>query len=125
MRQAVLCAAAVSLGLLAPGERAAAQSDLPDKVYDWVIQEFRAYRELPEPKVLVACVEWNRATPPPVFVHNVFATYSGPGSDRPIFLTQLESDALHRCQKWQKEKDTDCTCQALDRNGKNVLRAPK
>jgi hypothetical protein len=110
---------------LLPADRAVAQSGLPDKIHAWVMENFREYGELPKSKVLVACIEWNRTTPPPAFVHQVFATYSDPTSDRPIFLTQLASDARHRCKKWRKAKNIDCKCQVLDQNGKNMLKAPK
>jgi hypothetical protein len=125
MCRVVISTVALLLGLQFPADTAVAQSDLPDKIHAWVIENYREYDELPKSKVLVACIEWNRATPPPAFVHQVFATYSDPNSDRPIFLEQLASDARQRCKKWRKAKKIDCKCQALDKDGKNVLKAPK
>ncbi len=125
MHRVGISAVALLLGLAFPADRSVAQSGLPEKIHAWVMENYREYDELPESKVLVACIEWNRTTSPPTFVHRVFATYSHPNSDRPIFTSQLASDARHRCQKWRKAKKIDCKCQVLDKDGKNVLKAPK
>ena len=92
MHRVGISAVALLLGLAFPADRSVAQSGLPEKIHAWVMENYREYDELPKSKVLVACIEWNRTTSPPAFVHQVFATYSAPNSDRPIFMTQLASD---------------------------------
>ena len=51
--------------------------------------------------------------------------YTAETSDVPVFLGRLENDAKHGCKVWAKKEKIDCTCQMLDKNGKNVLRQPK
>jgi hypothetical protein len=97
---------------------------LADGLYNYVMERYPEYATLPEPKVLAACIEWDRATQPPIFIHNVLVTYTDPGTDAQIFIGELKRDALLRCKRWASSENVDCTCQILDMNGKNALRIP-
>ena len=81
------------------------------------------YELLNEPKVMASCIDWNASNESGVYVHNVFTYYTGITSDRPIFSSELARSAMTWCKKWKKAEKIDCTCQMLDKNGKNVLKA--
>ena len=78
---------------------------------------------LNEPKVMAACIDWNASNEFGVYVHNVFSYYTGMTSDIPIFASELGHGAMTWCKDWRKDEKVDCTCQMLDKNGKNVLKS--
>ena len=100
------------------------KANLADRIYNYLMEQLPDYGTLPEPKVMAVCIEWDRATAPPFYIHNVFATYTGQGTDKQIFIGVLQRDAELRCNRWASSENVDCTCQMLDKNGKNALRIP-
>ncbi len=117
---AVALMAANHASLVQAGER----PDLAVRLHDYVMERVDSYGQLNEPKVMAICIDWDAATELGIYVHNVFVTYTGITSDRPIFPTQLAADAKLRCNRWAESEKIDCTCQMLDSNGKNVLKVP-
>ena len=101
------------------GER----TKLEVEVYEYVMEQVDYYELLNEPKVMASCIDWNAPNESGVYVHNVFTYYTGQSSDRPIFSSELARSAMTWCKKWKKAEKIDCTCQMLDKNGKNVLKA--
>ena len=119
---------ALVLGLMAAGNNALAQADeksqTADRVYDYVMEKVSSYGSLNDPKVMMVCIDWDAQTDSGIYVHNAFTTYTASYSDGPIFVSELARDAKMRCKKWAESEKIDCTCQALDKNGKNVLDVP-
>jgi hypothetical protein len=117
-------AIALLTGILNLPAGAGEKSETAKLVYEYVMEQVGEYGGLPEPKVMVACINWDAPTALGYNVRNVFVTYTGITSDRPIFAGKLAQDAKRRCKKWAKSEMIDCTCQRLDSNGKNVLKVP-
>ena len=104
---------------------AGGRSALEVEVYDYVMEQIDYYEMLNEPKVMAACIDWNAPNEFGVYVHNVFSYYTGINSDAPIFASELGHSAMTWCKDWRKAEKVDCTCQMLDKNGKNALKAKR
>ena len=100
------------------------KADLADSIYNYVMEKVPEYETLRESKVMTVCIEWDRPTPPSISIHQVFVTYEDPHTDIPVFINKLQQDALQKCERWASSKNANCTCQMLDKNGKNALRIP-
>ena len=116
---------ALAVALIVANQASVVQADeKSDQIYDLVMEHVATYASLNEPKVMAICIDWDAPTVLGIHVHNVFVTYTGVTSDRPIFAGQLAQDVKRRCKKWAKSEKIDCTCQMMDKNGKNVLKVP-
>ena len=123
-RKAILSVAVALTGVLGFAARAGEESGTASSIYEYVMERVGDYGQLNEPKVMAICIDWDAPNESGIYVHNVFVTYTGITSDRPIFAGDLARDAKHRCKKWAKSEKIDCTCQMMDKNGKNVLKVP-
>ena len=95
------------------------KADLADRIHSFVMERIPEYVASNESKVMAACIEWDEP-----YLHNVFSYRTDPNSDAPIFTSRLQQLAMLSCKRWAKSEKIDCTCQMLDKNGKNVLRVP-
>lgn len=97
---------------------------LADRIHASIMDRFPEYGRNQSMKVMVACIRWDSPTPPRIQVKGATYTYTDAGSDGQINPAELRHDALRRCRGWAARENIDCTCQAVDDNGKNVLRVP-
>lgn len=101
------------------GEKA---SPVAQSVYRAVMDNYRIYPGLNEPKILSGCLSLVEDREPPLRIHQIFAWYTDVSSDAPVFAGELRRNAMQACRDWQRTEDVACTCQMIDINGKNVLK---
>ncbi len=95
------------------------KADLADRIHSFVMEKIPEYVAFNESKVMAACIEWDGPN-----IHQVFSYRTDPHSDASIFTSKLERSAMLSCTRWASSENVDCTCQMLDKNGKNALRIP-
>ena len=92
-----------------------------ERIHKFVMDNYKAYGSLSEPKVLSGCFTDAPDKSPPVRLRRVFAWHTGRSSDIPIFAGQLRREALKTCLGWAAGENIDCDCKLIDISGKNVL----
>ena len=95
------------------------KADFADRIHSFVMEKIPEYVAFNESKVMAVCIEWDEPN-----IHRVFSYRTDPHSDTPIFTSKLQQVAMLSCKRWASSENVDCTCQMLDKNGKNVLRIP-
>jgi len=124
MRILIILAVALMTANHASLVQADEKSKTADGIYDFVMERVDHYGSIFETKAMAICIDWDAPTVSGIQIHQAFMHYTDPGSDGPIFVGKLAQSAKYNCKKWAKSENTDCTCQMLDKNGKNVLKAP-
>lgn len=111
----------VALGLDVAPPRAA--ETVAERVYQSIMTAHPRYPQSTVPKALTGCFDWSRSTPdePDVRYMAVAWRPAGPGG---LSLPKVVNRALYRCEYAQRRDEAPCTCQVIDRNGKNVLEPP-
>jgi hypothetical protein len=125
MRVFLVSAVALMTAINAPPAVAGERPKIEVELYDYVMEKVDDYALLNSPKVMASCIDWDASNEFGVYVHNVFTYHTGISSDRPIFASELARNAMNWCKKWAEDEKVGCTCQMLDKNGKNVLKAPR
>lgn len=87
-----------------------------------VMDHYKVYTTLPEPKVLTGCFVDDASKSPPLRLRRVFAWHTAQSSDGPIFAGQLRREAMKSCLGWGAGENLDCDCRLIDMSGKNVLK---
>lgn len=124
MRTIIASAVVMMLGVANVWADDSDKRTLADQIHKSAMERYSEYRQTHRTKAMAICIQWNSPTPPRIQILGAFATRTGITSDRPIFPPVLRRDALRRCKGWAAAEKADCACQALDENGKNVLRVP-
>ncbi len=70
---------------------------------------------------MVACIRWPREDGTKFAISGFSAYVTGQTSDKAVSASTLSANAMGVCRETEVKPDSDCTCQAIDRNGSNVL----
>ena len=89
-----------------------------------IVEAFEGYGRTTDTKVLAVCIAWPDSTDEKLDLVTGGWFYTGQGSDIQIFTGDLSKGAMDLCRKNAAESERDCTCQFVDKNGKNVLTIP-
>ena len=101
------------------------QLALADRLHAAAMRGQPEYVAATNGKAMAACIDWPTATGrEPELVWTPW-TYVSNFSDGGIPTPTLENDTLLRCRSTAAEQSWHCTCQTIDRNGRNVLRVPQ
>ncbi len=121
---ALFCAlGAIALPLLHGGTEATAADPVGERVYQSIMQAHPRYPQSMSEKALTGCFDWEKSTPDDPDVRYLAVAWRMKGRGG-MALAQIVNRAMIRCETAQRRDEAPCTCQIIDRNGKNVLEPP-
>jgi hypothetical protein len=129
MRAARIGATLILLaGFLGPMMPQAAGADpmtrqqIERRLAEWILSRVPAYEKSSQGRVLVACIDWEGATPDSIPVRGVSSCQTAEGSDRLIFTSKLMNCAMQECTR--RKGGNECECVPVATNMSPVLRLP-
>ena len=99
------------------------QTAVSQALWSRAMDKASGYEKRPRTKSMYLCVAWPDGAGRSFNIGGIGVAGESEGTDRPISLGRLQSFAEERCKVHEAEKA--CTCQELDRNGRNVLVVPE
>ena len=105
------------------GGEAEAADPVGERVYQSVMQAHPRYPRSTSEKALTGCFDWEKSTPDDPDVRYLAVAWRMKGRGG-MALAQIVNRAMIRCETAQRRDQAPCTCQVIDRNGKNVLEPP-
>ena len=124
LRCALCCVlGAFVLSLLLGGSKAEAADPLGEQIYQSIMQAHPSYSRATTEKALTGCFDWQTSTPDEPDVRYLAVAWRRKGRGG-MALAQIVNRAMIRCETAQRRDEAPCTCQVIDRNGKNVLEPP-
>lgn len=123
---AALLSACTAPATTETAERTSLKHEIAVQLYDAILQQATAYRALARKKALAACIDWGIGSGGYIDVFFTSAYYEGEFSERssPVTPGRLMNLALTDCARTRERAKLVCTCQEIDRNGRNVLTVP-
>lgn len=105
------------------GPEAKAAGPVSEQVYQSIMQAHPRYPQSMSEKALTGCFDWEKSTPDKPDVRYLAVAWRMKGRGG-MALAQIVNRAMIRCETAQRRDEAPCTCQIIDRNGKNVLEPP-
>ncbi len=117
------CAQSGSNGV---GDSARVEGSVAHSIYTKIMERRTDYDDLAtNKKVLAACINWQATGKNHVDLRYSYVYYESEFTERTISTSRLMGGAMNGCEIAKKERNLDCDCVAVDRNGSPVLRVPK
>jgi len=124
---AALLSACAGQGVRETPAQTPLQGEIARALYDAILKQATAYRDLTRKKALAACIDWGIGSGGYVDVYFTSAYFEGEYSERAsaVTIARLINLALSDCECTRDVAKLDCLCQPVDRNGRNVLTVPE
>lgn len=100
-----------------------AAEPVAERIYQAIMAAHPRYPLSTVPKALTGCFDWAKSTPDQPDVRYMAVAWRTAGRGG-LALPQVVNRAIYRCEYAQRRDEAPCTCQVIDRNGKNVLEPP-
>ena len=108
------------------GDSASVEGSVAHSIYTKIMERRTDYDDLAtNKKVLAACINWQATGKNHVDLRYSYVYYESEFTERTISTSRLMGGAMNGCEIAKKERNLDCDCVAVDRNGSPVLRVPK
>ena len=108
------------------GDSASVEGSVAHSIYTKIMERRTDYDDLAtNKKVLAACINWQATGKNHVDLRYSYVYYESEFTERTISTSRLMGGAMNGCKTTKKERNQDCDCVAVDRNGSPVLRVPK
>ena len=108
------------------GDSASVEGSVAHSIYTKIMERRTDYDDLAtNKKVLAACINWQATGKNHVDLRYSYVYYESEFTERTISTSRLMGGAMNGCEIAKKERNLDCDCVAVDRNGSPVLRVPQ
>ncbi len=107
-------------------DSASMEGSIAHSIYTKIMERRTDYDDLAtNKKVLAACINWQATGKNHADLRYSYVYYESEFTERTISTSRLMGGAMNGCEIAKKERNLDCDCVAVDRNGSPVLRVPK